>query len=106
MLIEHTAVLARVLGVALNLVMTYVTAIHAIWICAGSEQAPVWLVAILLALLGLVTWAVTSIGDWLWSLEEGWFELQRLLRVIQTAFIVGGFFTSLVLKAVYSFMGF
>ena len=105
MLSQHTAVLARVLGVALNLLMTYVTAIHAVWICAGSAQAPVWLVTILFAYVVVVAWAVTSMGNWLWSLEEGWFGLQRLLRVIQTAFIVGGFFTSLSLKAVYSFRG-
>lgn len=75
MIIQNISALSRLLGVGVCLLSTWVS---------GREAAPAFV------LLGLAAWSITAFGEWLWSFEEGWFGLQRGLRVVQAALIGGG----------------
>lgn len=95
MLLNCTSVLARLLGLGFCLLSTGMAAFVTLVILATLPQASWWAYIIAFPLLGLAAWGVTSLGEWLWSFEEGWFGLQRCLRLIQVSLIGGGQFCAL-----------
>lgn len=101
MLSQHTGVLARLLGVGLCLLTTWFVGRLVPAILSSAPHTPWWFSVIAFALLGLAAWSFTSFGEGLWSLEEGWFGLQRYIRLVQTTLIAGGFACDITFRIVY-----
>jgi hypothetical protein len=90
MIIQNISSLSRLLGLGVCLLSTWLSAWGSVILLAVAPQMSVWESSLAFVLLGLAAWSISSLGDWLWSFEEGWFGLQRGLRVVQAALIGGG----------------
>ncbi len=106
MFIKHTAVFARLLGVAINTLTVCATALCVSWICGNAYGLPWWALPILLAVVSLAAVTFNGMGDYLWSLEEGWFGLQRMFWVVQVTLIAGGLLVTWVCQVYYSIVGY
>lgn len=102
-LYNRTAALARFIGLGICLFSIWLTACSAAGILFLASHAPWWFSIAAFALLGLTAWSIDSAGEWLWSYEEGWFRLQRFLRLIQLTFILGGLACALTFSLVFAF---
>ena len=101
MLSQHTGVLARILGVAICLITTLFVGYLVAGILSSAPHTPWSYSIIAFGFVGLVAWSFTSFGEWLWSIEEGWFGLQRYFRLIQTSLIGGGFACDVTFRIVH-----
>ena len=101
MLSQHTGVLARILGVGICLITTLFVGYLVAGVLSSAPQTPWWHSIIAFTFLGLAAWSFTSFGKWLWSIEEGWFGLQRYFRLIQTSLIGGGFACDITFRILY-----
>lgn len=109
---SSTAFVARFIGLGICLFSTWISAWGTLVILGGVARAgfhdvppqpPDWEVIIAFSLLGCAAWSITSLGEWLWSFEEGWFRLQRLLRLIQCTLILGGVACALIFRIAHGF---
>lgn len=103
MLYNRTAALARFIGLGICLSSIWLTAIGTLFILSLGPHMTWWGSAIFFATLGFFAWSVHSAGEWLWSFEEGWFRLQRLLRLIQFTLILGGLACAVTLRLAFDF---
>ena len=108
MLYNRTASLARLIGLGICLLSTWTSVWGTVVILAGVSgmhdvppHPPGWEALIVFPLLGVVVWSITSLGEWFWSFEEGWFRLQRFLRFIQATLILGGLACALVFRLAF-----
>lgn len=90
MIIQNISALSRLLGVGVCLLSMWLSAAGTLRLLAVAPQMSGWEASLSFVLLGLAAWSITTLGEWLWSFEEGWFGLQRGLRVVQAALIGGG----------------
>lgn len=107
-----TALVARFIGLVICLFSTWISAWGTLVILAGVSNAglrdvppqpPDWEAIVAFALLGLAAWSITSLGEWFWSFEEGWFRLQRALRLIQFTLILGGIACAIAFRIAHEF---
>ncbi|MDI1310676.1 hypothetical protein [Prosthecobacter sp.] len=98
MIYNRTAAIARFIGLLICLFSLGFTAWGTVSILSLSTHAVGWFSIPAFALLGLAAWSIHSAGEWLWSFEEGWFRLQRLLRLIQRTLILGGLACALIFR--------
>ena len=112
MLHNSTALVARFIGLGICLFSTWISAWGTLVILGGVSNAgfhdvlpqpPGWEAVIAFPLLGLAAWSITSLGEWLWSFEEGWFRLQRALRLIQCTLILGGIACAITFRIAHEF---
>ncbi|MFZ2276636.1 MAG: hypothetical protein WAW39_02510 [Prosthecobacter sp.] len=109
---SSTAFVARFIGLGICLFSTWISAWGTLVILAGVSNAglrdvppqpPDWEAIVAFALLGLSAWSITSLGEWFWSFEEGWFRLQRALRLIQCTLILGGIACAITFRIAHEF---
>jgi hypothetical protein len=98
MILQQPASIARVFGVTLCLVSTWLSATQTLEILAKTQHIAWWRPIGGFALLALLAFTLTSIGEWLWSFEEGWDRLRRSLRIIQLILIAGGFMWAIIIR--------
>tara|TARA_R110002049_G_scaffold70526_1_gene182217 strand:+ start:349 stop:678 length:330 start_codon:yes stop_codon:yes gene_type:complete len=101
-----TALVARLMGLLIVLVSVAASArCAALIVWLGAWAYPWYEVQVAFLLLGLAAWSLTSLGEWFWSFEGGWWPLQRLLRVIQITTIAGGALNHAILRLYVSWNG-
>lgn len=98
MILQQPASIARVLGLVICVLSTWLTLSETLHILGKAPHIPWWQAAKDFGLLGLLAFSLTVIGEWLWSFEEGWERLQRSLRLIQAVLILGGFACALIIR--------
>jgi hypothetical protein len=103
MIIEHTSVLSRLIGVGVCVFSTWLAGCLIVFMLAGAAHMDWWMDTLGFGLIGWVAWSLTRLGEWFWSFEEGWFGLQRGFRLIQMTLICGGLACDLAFRVAHCF---
>ncbi len=98
MIFQQPASIARVLGLALSLVSTWLAASQTVEILGKAQHIATWKILGDFGFLAFLAFSLTILGEWLWSFEEGWERLKRGLRVLQIVLIAGGFMWAMIIR--------
>ncbi len=103
MIFQQPASVARVLGVGLCLLSTWLSASQTIEILGKAPHITAWKILGGFGFLAFLAFSFTSIGEWLWSFEEGLDRLRRGLRISQILVLTGGLLFGLIIRVEKAF---
>ena len=98
MIFQQPASVARILGLGLCLFSAWISVSQTIEILGRAPHITAWKILGGFGFLAFLAFAFTSLGEWLWSFEEGLDRLRRGLRIAQILLLTGGLLFGLTIR--------